>query len=284
MLFGKKTCAHCDSEIDVAEATCPVCGSDLRKEGPKTFSNQMTWIPWVKQLIIFIVGLLGLNIAATVFSVIFMAANGDIDNAALTINFLSYLVIFCSLAALVWMHYKGLFKSFKRWKPYVFGLAGLGALLVFNMGYNAFIQAVHPITDNANETAVNSYILSSPVMAFFVIVIFGPVVEELTYRVGLFSLLSRVHIVLGYILTALTFAFIHFDWSCIISYLAGDIEAAVFNEVLINELLNIPLYIAAGVVFNFLYHKFGLASSLTAHMTNNLLSFMLVFLAGVING
>ena len=139
--------------------------------------------------------------------------------------------------------------------------------------YNTVISSIYQIGNNANEATVDSFIIGMPIVSFFVVVLFGPICEELTYRVGLFSLLSRVHIALGYVATALIFAFIHFDWTCF-----GN------SEVLINELLNIPLYMFAGLTFCFLYHKWGLASSITAHVTNNLLSFILVLLSGYLNG
>ena len=274
MLFKKKICPNCRSAIDEAESTCPVCNRPFTTREYNRLPNAMTWIPWWKELTIFLIGSFGLSILALLLQIIYIFAKGDITGPdSLWINFIAYFGTLCAMAGLLWMHHRGLFKSFKGWKPYVFGLAAVGAIYTFNAIYNFSVSLFWDMGNNANEQAVDSFILNMPLVSFFVVVLFGPICEELTYRVGLFSLISRVHIVLGYIATGIIFALIHFDWTCF-----GN------TDVLINELLNLPLYMFAGLAFCFVYHKWGLASSITAHVTNNLLSFVMILLLGWING
>ena len=45
-----------------------------------------------------------------------------------------------------------------------------------------------------------------------------------------------------------------------------------------RELLNIPDYILAGVIFAALYDHFGIGASTTAHVMNNLLSFIQILI------
>ena len=273
MLFGKKICPNCQSGIDKAEPTCPVCGREFEAPESKPFSNKMTWLPWYKQLIVFFIGSAGLTIAATLLQLfVILFGQSETPYVAIWINFFGYFIAITSIGAVIWMHFKGIFKSFKHWLPYVMGIAGVAAIYTFNVVYNNVIALIYQIGNNANETAVDSFILGMPIVSFFIVVLFGPICEELTYRMGLFSFLSRVHVALGYVATAIIFAFIHFDWTCF-----GN------SEVLINELLNIPLYMFAGLTFCFLYHKWGFASSLTAHIGNNLLSFTFVLLLGYLN-
>ena len=276
MLFGKKKCQYCGSDVDKALTTCPVCGNEVFPDSSNAASKTITWIPWFKEIILFLMGSVGLTIAATAVQIVFLLIDPNqmkYDNAPIITNFIAYFVVFSAISALIWMHHHELFKSFKRWQPYIIGLAGVAALMTFNVIYGNIVSLIFPMTDNTNETAVNSYILNTPLLAFVVVVLLGPVCEELTYRVGLFSFFSRIHIALGYVLTALIFGLIHFDWTSFTN-----------ASVLINELLNLPSYIFAGLVFSFLYHKWGLACSLSAHLTNNLLSFIFVILAGVFNG
>lgn len=273
MLFGKKKCPHCQSEIDKAETTCPVCGHEVVHNKYRVFNIQITWMPWYREIIIFLIGSFGLTIAALAVQIIMVAFKLGGDLQGLWVNFIGYLITILSIVAVIFMYHKGLLKSFKKWQPYLIGLAGLAAIYVFNVIYNSLVSAFFNFGDNANETQVNSIILSMPVLSFFFVVIFGPLCEELTYRVGLFSFLYRIHVVVAYVATALIFGLIHFDWTCF-----GDMAA------LTNELLNLPLYIFAGLTFSFLYHKWGLAASLTAHISNNLLSYVMILLLSAFNG
>ena len=282
MLFGKKKCPQCGSEIDKGEYTCPACRHSF--EGTM-HQNAMTWIAWPRQLGVFLIGSSGLTIAALILTLIFRLFSWESETIeSLWINFGAYLLVLGGGASLLYCYWKGLLKSFKRWLPYLLGLAGFVAIIFFNIVYNAIVNLIRPIESNANEELVDSYILMAPVVSFFIIVLMGPIAEELTYRVGLFSLLSRIHVAVGYVLTGLIFAFIHFDWSLFVNFLIREIDYAQFLSNLVNELLNIPLYIFAGLTFCFLYHKWGLAASLTAHITNNLFSYIFILLGSVIHG
>lgn len=261
MLFGKKNCPNCGSEYDVASPTCPACGTPDSAYQQRHIASEMTFIPWWKQLVIFGIGTVGLSIAANIASMFFGKESLDL----LWVNFIGYFVAIIAIVIMLFLHYKQVLKSFKNWLPYLVGLIGAGALFLFSNVYSSIMNSIHPITENINEQTADNFILLYPALAFFVIVLFGPISEELTYRVGLFSFLYRAKPYIGYIITALVFALIHFDWECF-----GD------SEVLINELLNIPFYLFAGFAFCFLYHKWGLASSMTAHVLNNLITFILV--------
>lgn len=281
MLFGKKICPQCGSEIDKGESTCPTCKHTF--EG--TPRNPITWMAWPRQLGIFLIGSSGLTIGALVLGLVFRLFSWENETIeSLWINFGAYMMVLVGIGVLAFCYAKGLFRSFKRWQPYLLGLAGFAAIILVNMVYNSIVNLIHPIENNTNEQLVDSYILMAPAVSFFIIVLFGPLAEELTYRVGLFSFLSRVHVALAYAATAIIFAFIHFDWTALLSLVLGQIDYAEFGALMINELLNIPLYAFAGLTFCFLYHKWGLAASLTAHITNNLFSYIMILVGSLING
>ena len=107
MLFNKKKCPNCKSEYDVVDATCPVCLS-VNDDVEKLRINQnIVWLPWVRQLIVFLIGALGLQIAAIVLSLIVGATMGNGLDARLTLNFTAYVVTILALLG-------GFFPFYKR--------------------------------------------------------------------------------------------------------------------------------------------------------------------------
>lgn len=233
--------------------------------------DKMTNLKIWKQILFFVIGLIGLSILGFIISLIVQLAArrgiaSDYDyqvfitstTADMIVNGSTYLIIAIIFLILMKDDTNEFFKSFKDWKPYVAAAIGFSAILTFNLFYNIILTVTGAVvTDNANEASLNSIITDFPFLSILIFGLIGPVVEELTYRVGLFSLLKRVHISLAYIATIIVFTFIHFDFG---------------TNNITNELLNVPFYMFAAATFCFLYHKFGLASSVCAHVTNNLLS------------
>ena len=220
-----------------------------------------------KQIIYLVVGLLLFQGLGTIFALIakVLIENGSMDaiaGAAFT-NFTAYAVEFVIIIGLTIGDYKKIFENFKSWKPYVFGIAGLIAILSINAIYSTILtMAGVEFGDNQNEEAVNSIVTSYPVLSLFIFGIVGPLCEEFTYRAGLFASLKRLNKVVAYIVTIIVFTFIHFDFE---SFVTGTWA---------NELLNVPLYVTAAFTFTFLFDKFGFAASITSHVANNLLSLL----------
>lgn len=233
-----------------------------------------------RQLTLFLVGLFGLMLfSLTTQFVMDLIARGiaptDYDyetfisstTASMIINGLSYLVLGVTFILLIKDDSNEILKSFKGYKPYVAAAIGFASIIMFNLFYNLILSlAGVTILDNANESSLNSIVTAFPMASLLFFAFIGPVCEELTYRVGLFSLTRRVNRILAYIVTIIVFTLIHFDFT---------------SKTIVNELLNIPFYAFAAFVFTFLYEKFGLASSVSAHITNNLFS-LLVSIFGII--
>ena len=100
------------------------------------------------------------------------------------------------------------------------------------------------------------------VFALIIFGLIGPICEELTYRVGLYSLTKRWNRTAAYIITPIVFGLIHFNWESL----------TIGGNTLVNELCNLPDYIVAGVLFSYYYEKGGFACSATAHVVNNLVA------------
>ena len=249
----------------------------MRKiENDLSLKNMAILKPW-KQIVLFAIGLAGLTLLGFTYQLLLEAFSrliiqDDYDyytfissnNYDMAINGSVYLTIFIVMLILVSSDFDEFLKSFKSWKPYIAGLVGFGAIMMFNITYNIILSATGlVVSDNANEESLNSIVTSFPFLSLFIFGIVGPIVEEITYRVGLFSFLRRISRVLAYIVTIIVFTLIHFNFS---------------GENLINELLNIPFYAFAAITFTLIYEKFGFAGSMCAHVTNNLFSVGLTIL------
>lgn len=240
--------------------------------------NPMTDIKLWKQLVYFLVGLIGLVIFELILEfIIVMYGKSAYPNVYdytmfiqstgtdMFLNGVAYMGIFSVFVILVGNDVNEFLKSFKGWKPYVAAAIGFSSILLFNVIYSAVLDGFHiAISDNANESSLNTMVTDFPFTSLLIFAIIGPLVEEVTYRVGLFSMLKRVHVILAYAVTIVVFALIHFDFT---------------SSTMVNELLNIPYYAFAAVTFCFLYHKFGFASSVAAHITNNVFSLLATILS-----
>lgn len=79
------------------------------------------------------------------------------------------------------------------------------------MFYNIIIQNIIPnISENQNEDAVRSIITLNPFLSTIAVAIVGPIVEEFTYRYGLFGALKKKSKKLAYFVTIILFALISF--------------------------------------------------------------------------
>ena len=239
---------------------------------PSKYGNRM--IPAVKQLIIFLVGWIGFQVIAATIQIVmsFVAIYQNIDpteflntlSSNIIVNSASYLILLIGIILITNFDIVKLLTSFKNWQSYVAGAVCLVSMFAFNYLYSLFLSFL-PInmSDNANESSLQAMSSIYPIASLIVFGIIGPICEEFTYRVGLFSLFKRKSRWLAYLLTIVIFASIHFNFS-------------TNPTTLVNELLNLPYYMFAAFAFSFTYEKFGLAGSLTAHITNNLISLALV--------
>lgn len=273
MLFEKKNCPECGSRYDVVEPTCPTCGKrDENFEQHKIPSN-LLWLPIYKQILLFVIGLVGLNVVGFIVEIFaILMPKGTFSEAGYTtlVNTVRYVVTFIGMLALIWKDFPKFRRFFNRAKPYLLGLAGGAAILAANITLNLITQAIYPTPENTNQQTVNSVITAFPVISIFVIGLIGPAVEELTYRLGLYTFLRRINKPVAYIITSLIFGLIHFD------FFAGTATGYII------ELVNLPTYIVVGFLFCLWYEKFGLASSIVAHQFNNLFSILMTVISNLI--
>ena len=241
---------------------------------PKISKYGNAMFPPKKQLIIFLVGWIGFNIFATtiqmailIFGNIYWGSGEEIlrrSSMSMLVNGVAYLGLIFAIFLISRYDIKKLFKSFKQYQSYIAGAVCLLSMFAFNILYSSLLGLIKiPSGDNQNEASLQSLQDIYPLTCLLIFGIVGPICEEMTYRVGLFSLLRRKNKAVAYVVTILVFALIHFNFS-------------TDKWTLINELLNLPYYMFAAAAFSFTYDKFGFAGSVSAHISNNLISLFLV--------
>lgn len=156
--------------------------------------------------------------------------------------------------------------SIKKPKNIRDGITLVVIILCINIIYNIIVNAIHPITNNTNELSVDRIIVYNPYLSFFTVVIFAPILEEITYRFALFGSLKKINKILAYCVSIAIFALIHFDFTA-------------SGEKLVIELLNLPAYLVAAGVLSYAYDRGGLGCSVAAHAFNNFLSYVMTLLS-----
>lgn len=242
----------------------------------KTFPLGTEMFPVKKQVWFLCLGWLGFQIAATLIQIFVGAFAAGLNHisvqealreqsVSMIVNATAYIGLLTALLLIAYTDILKLVKSFKQWQSYLAGVICFASIIAFNIIYGNIVNLLKtPVTDNQNQQALETMDSLYPVASMVIFGFVGPICEELTYRVGFFSLLKRRSRVLAYILTIVLFAFIHFNYS---------------TKYLVNELLNLPYYAFAAFAFSFTYERFGFAGSVTAHIINNV--FSLSFIATI---
>jgi membrane protease YdiL (CAAX protease family) len=181
------------------------------------------------------------------------------------IDFSAYVILFCLMLVILDKDLYRLTKKFKEGKTYFGLIFGVG-IMGFSMIYGIIVRSCGLDTTNNNQSIINDMEADSPLLCLVIFGLIGPFVEELTYRVGLFGVLKRVNVYFAYILVAIIFGLIHFDW----------------QNPTITEWVYLPDYMISGVLFAFVYDKFGFGASYLAHAFNNFTSIFFTILANLI--
>ncbi len=287
----KIKCKKCGLLIDEDSNICPYCGFPVHHEdedkteplkgevvehphhqetqkrsfNPFQFESREFKTSIYKQIVCFLIGFVGLQLISLLISVIIKAVN---PYYLLTItyqgmvNFAIYSILFGVLLLVINKELIPLLNNFKIPKTWLNGI-GNGFILIVvstivSMIFNLMATAILGSSSvNNNEAGINSIQSVYPFASIIIFGIIGPICEEITYRLGFFSLLKSANRVVAYVGVAILFGLIHFDYS-------------TTGAALANEFFNLPSYIVAGVLLSYFYDKYGLSNSILAHITNNL--------------
>ena len=230
-----------------------------------------------KQILLFFLGWIGLIGFAVFFSALFamlapvflsieeteIFLNSDLFFSY--VNSLSYFTLFMIGIIITWPFLQSTLIPALLSGRWWLGLPFTFAILLTSYGLVSLYDALGiQLDDNQNQAAIVRLVKDSPIISLITFGLLGPIVEEWTYRLGLFQYLKGRSKWIAYLVTLTIFGFIHFD----------------FNAAnLTNELFNLPIYLVAGAWFCFLYDRFGLQVAMATHIFNNLLSIMSILIS-----
>ena len=257
----RTTCPDCGKVYDIMLSRCPDCHRP-NDERPMT---RMTYLPIPHQISLFLIGLIGINVLAVIYTLIFAVPTGeDSVYRMLVVNSMTYITLFVIDIIVVMKYYADFGKPFLKGRTYLAGLIGFAAVYGASMIVALITTVAFPDAGTGeNQSVAVQMVLKNPVVCVFVLGLIGPLVEELGYRVGLFSLCKRWNTVFAYIATIIVFTIIHID------FFSGNIY---------NELVALPSYLLAAGIFTTLYHLEGFGAVFIAHALNNLLSVITIII------
>ncbi len=274
LLFGRRPCEKCAEAYDMALSHCPKCGAESQIKEARRFDNFHP-LGTKKELIVLALGTIGLTLISLIVQIAMLSKAPDLikaDSSLLEawfyepeqlaiLQYVSYGAALVVMALIVFEQWEGIFRKI-NWRTLIVGLIGFLSVFVAQLACSYILEAAETgATDNANQTYVVELIEYSPGLAVLFLAIIGPVVEELTYRVGLFGVLKRIHPAVAYVAVSIIFGFIHFDLTNM-----GDV----------NEWLNLPVYVISGLLLAITYDKGGFGASALAHILYNLTSVLLI--------
>lgn len=265
MLFKNKTCEKCGYSYDVTFEKCPSCKCEDSNFESYNIPKTICWLSIWQEIAILFIGFAygGFFAFELLFSGLFSKI--ELVQRSFIASCLSYVMCLAIILVICIPRFKHLLSHFKT--PLNFGLGAAFAVILF--GGSLLISSIMLIfggSTSDNQSAVITYLTKYPVISILIMGFVGPIVEEFTYRVGLYSIIRRLNKYVAIIATAVIFAFIHFNF---------------FSEDIANEFLNLPSYLLAGAVLCLAYEKGGLSCSITCHCIYNTTTLLLILLGAM---
>lgn len=195
------------------------------------------------------------------------------DTNSLGNVFLINLMFFCvNFIAVVLIFQNFLFRSFAPLKERRFGWAmlavGLGYGIYYGFSYLILMiyNALDCIPTNLNEESVDLMVQSYPLMMIICSVILAPITEECLFRGLIFAPLCRWKPWVAYIVSSVSFAFLH---------VMGSIGTLSAKEIILCMIEYIP----AGFGLGFAYQKSkSIWPAIILHAIVNLMSVIVVLM------
>lgn len=265
MLLKSKNCSNCGRYYDPTLEQCPTCHKRDELYEQRGIPSSIVFFHPAAQIGLFVCGFAYIGmLISEIIAAFFLNFVPKGDYRDLLILVVAYLLMLLGLLLIALLTRRNSFlKKFERPFDYLFGLAFAVMVIVASSVVGSITQLFYQAQDNANQSAAVTMSLNYPILSGIILCLIGPICEEMTYRVGLYSFFRRINIVLAMIVTTIIFAFIHFDFTA---------------EDMINELWNLPSYIVAGLVLTIAYEVRGPACSMMAHILYNTFAFIMILL------
>ena len=265
MLFNSKKCPNCDAYYDPTLEQCPTCHKDNELYEQRTLSKNVVFFHPAAQIGIFLCGFAygGMILAELLFTLCSASFESSLLKTTLILLF-TYLMMFGGVFSIALSTRRKTFiKHYTRYQDYLFGGAYTLGLIFLGLIISFIMTIFQQTGNNTNQDAAIEIAKNYPIFAFFILCLLGPICEEMTYRVGLYSFFRRINKYVAMAVATIIFALIHFDF---------------FAEDMITELISLPSYISAGLLLTIAYEHRGPACSMTAHILYNIFAFILMIL------
>ena len=185
-------------------------------------------------------------------------------------NFLSYFVIVLSIILLLKnVFIEDLNKILEKPKFYAIFIP-VAAIVFYGISFLIDYLVGLAAPSNTNQSTIEYMLLGD---GRFVTIIFvallAPIAEEIIYRYVIFKFTKKINVILSYALSIILFTLPH--------VISTDISTVGIGIWLIQT---IP-YATSGFLFCLIYHKsnYNIYASITAHMLNNIMAIIVVFLS-----
>jgi hypothetical protein len=237
-------------QIDVSQMTAS-----------KKQENDEEKLPFFRKLALFLCGFAycGLILIATIMSLIFGEIFTDKSALQAAVQTSTYIALLIVLFCIAFPYRKYFINNLKDVTKYLYGILFGLMTIAIEIVVSKIINYFFPSEINANQEAVEQFILNYPTLMFFITVLIGPFCEEITYRVGLYEMIREKNETVALIVTSLIFAFVHIQFT----ETTFRAEATAF-----------PIYLVIGFMLTYTYKKQGLPGSFVAHAMLNAISFL----------
>ena len=269
-IFKRTFCKKCNFAFDSHLESCPKCNEKNDEFIQNRCRNPLFFLDMLRCIAILFTWLILMYLVPLIVSLIVKEVNPDLLNVSdfsLGLNLGVYIVGFIVFGWILWNYKKIIFKDFCKIRNIVVGLI-VGVLLIgLSQLVSFLIYDIGGLPTNSNQIVVENTVKNSAVLSIFVIVLLGPIFEELVFRVGLMGLgmkfSEKYGKVFAYIISILIFIIIH------LNFIGENINFTA-------EFAAIPSYFIGAGLLCLAYDMGGLSSSIIAHIMNNLLGYILV--------
>lgn len=270
-------CENCKTTYDQDFFECPRCKKENSNGNIKSKNNPTLYINFSKLALSLALGFIIIaffpSVIQAIISLVLSNSYGysqeNITNFLLngnvnfSISLITYIIVIVIFLIIYKDYLKYIISFYKRYKNIIYGVLFSILMIVISLLYNYLISFIPGINTNDNQELVINAIKDNYVLGFFTVVIFAPLAEELVYRVALFGTLNKINKILAYIVSILLFTVIH------INFASSDIT---------SEIIALFSYLISSSFLCFIYDKYSIEGSYIAHMLNNLISYIMLFI------
>ena len=263
MFLNNKICSNCQGYYDATLEQCPYCHKDNELYQREGVLNNVFFFHPIAQIGLFLSGFayVGMLFSEILGSMFFGTVVDELLRKVLILAF-TYLLMFGALLTIALTTRRTSFlKRYTRPLDYAFGAVYAVALVLAGFIIGTIVSHFYKGDNNSNQAAAILISHNYPIIAGFILCLLGPICEEFTYRVGLYSFLRRINVFLAMCVTFTVFAFIHFDFT------AKDI---------MSEVWSLPSYFASALILTLAYEHSGPACAMTAHIIYNTFAFITI--------